>query len=240
MNRKILLSLLVLLPLLASAQSYSYRDAILQYRAGYKMSLLKGIHPLKPEDTSYLRFYEPDSNYRVRATFEQVTGTVPFVMKTIHEGLGPEVREYGIVYFKMNGAAITLRVYRIVTKPRFRILARNIENPDEDIVLFIPFSDRTNYKETFQGGRYLDVSAANLNSGNVVIDFNKACNPHTAYEKRYPYVVTPTVVAPLRPGVLAETRQHASEPDEVQTVQINDIPIEIKAGEKKFGHKPGY
>ena len=213
MNRKIFLYLLLLFPFVVSAQDYE--ASILQFREGYKMSLMKGEHAMKPEDTSYLRFYKPDLAYRVKASFVQVTGTVPFRLgvKNRSGDVGPEVRDYGVVYFNMNGATITMHVYRVVTKPVFRVLARDINKTGENVILFIPFADRTNYKETFGGGRYLDVSAAQLQSGNVIIDFNKACNPHTAYEKHYPYILPP---------------------------YDNSLPIEIKAGEKIFGHNPGY
>jgi len=213
---------------------------IAQYRDGYKMSLLKGKDSLAAEDTGYLRFYDADPMYRVKATFEQVTGTVPFRMNTKHGSIGPQVRVYGTVYFNMNGATITLIVYRIVTRPKFRILARKINNTDEETVLFIPFTDRTNNKETFLGGRYLDVSVASLQSGNVIIDFNKACNPHTAYEKGYPYIVLPSVEDRSSLTEQINSRFHPDEPSQFEAIQANDIPIEIKAGEKIFGHNPGY
>jgi len=239
---KIFLILMVLVPCMANAQSVQvYKESIAQYRDGYKMSLLKGEDSLSATDTGYLRFYDADPKYRVRASFEQVSGAAPFRLETKHGRIGPQVREYGIVYFNMNGATITLHVYRIVTRPKFRILARFIKNTDEEIVLFIPFTDRTNNRETFLGGRYLDVSAAGLMSNNVVIDFNKACNWHTAYEMGYPYIVLPSVPDRMSPMEVNQTRLHPDQPlAQIATIQANDIPIEIKAGEKIFGHNPGY
>ena len=203
MRRKLFLFIIVFLPVVVYAQSYE--DSLLQFREEYKASLLRGPHPLKPADTGYLRFYEPDYDYCVKATFVQVTGTKPFLMKTMHGGNNPAVREYGIVYFNLKGGTVTLHIYRLLTKPE--------DNTDESIRLFIPFTDNTNYKETFGGGRYLDVSAEDLLKGNVIIDFNKAYNPHTAYEKGYPYIMPPNA---------------------------NYLLIDIKAGEKIFGHNPGY
>ena len=265
MNRKILISALVLLPFMVNAQLYE--ASILQYRQAYKMSLMKGEDSLTAVDTGYLRFYEPDPAYQVKATFEQVTGTAPFRLGTKHGGKGAEVREYGIVYFNMNGAPITLHVYRMISKPKFRVLARAINNPDEEMVLFIPFTDRTNNKETFLGGRYLDVSNVNFQGGNVIIDFNKACNPHTAYEKGYPYILMPDIQgkgkAAQKPDIPNRNPFSSPEPgqgdlraqqqnairkptgqtdEQINSVieQVNAIPIEIKAGEKVFGHDPGY
>jgi len=119
MKKVVFVFLLSTLHWATNAQDYAAQ--ILQYREGYKMSLMKGEHAMKPEDTGYLRFYTPDPAYRVKATFEQVTGTVPFRLgvKNKTGDFGPEVRDYGIVYFNMNGATITMHVYRIVTKPVF-------------------------------------------------------------------------------------------------------------------------
>ncbi len=159
---------------------------MLQLRNVYKAGLLEGAHPLKASDTEYVRFYKPDPSYRVKAVFVQVTGARPFVMNTKHGDRGVAVREYGIVYFNLKGGPVTLHIYRLLTRPE--------DNTDVSIRLFIPFTDRTNYKETFCGGRYLDINAADLlNNDNVIIDFNKAYNPHTAYEKGYPYLICPAI-----------------------------------------------
>ena len=240
------------------ANAQIYEASILQYREGYKMSLMKGEDSLLANDTGYLRFYAPDPAYRVNATFEPVTGAVPFRLATKHGSIGPQVKEYGTVYFNMNGATLTLHVYRIIAKPKFRVLARAINNPNEEDVLFIPFTDRTNNKETFLGGRYLDISGAALQSGNVVIDFNKACNPHTAYEKGYPYILLPNIqgdakMAPaprqesMQDGLIKQQQNAIRKPSDLNDEQItsvieqvNAIPIDIKAGEKTFGHNPGY
>ena len=202
LNRLIFIFLFTL-PLPVRAQP-SYFEDMLDYRQGYKESLLNGRHGLKPEDTGYLRFYDIDPNYQVQAFFVIVTGTKPFPIKTMHGGISKSVRMYGYIYFNLMGAALKLYV------SRFLNMENNAELGDQ---LFIPFTDRTNYRETFQGGRYLDLSTNDIKDGKVIIDFNKCYNPHTAYEMGYPYVVPPPV---------------------------NRLRIDIKAGEKIFGHNPGY
>ena len=200
---KTFLFLFLFVPSVVNAQSYE--DELLEYRQGYKTSLMHSGHPLKAEDTGYLRFYAPDPDYRVKAQFVITTAYRPFTMNTMHGGKKPAVREYGMVYFTVKGAPLTMYVYRFLTKPE--------DNTDASIRLFIPFTDRTNFKETFGGGRYLDVSAEDILNGNLVLDFNKCYNPHTAYEKNYPYIIPP---------------------------DKNNLHVEIKAGEKIFGHNPGY
>jgi hypothetical protein len=44
---------------------------------------------------------------------------------------------------------------------------------------FVPFRDATSGKETYGGGRYLEVQADRF--GRVVLDFNEAYNPYCAY-----------------------------------------------------------
>lgn len=71
--------------------------------------------------------------------------------------------------------------------------------------LFVPFRDKTSAKETYGAGRYLDL---NRRPGDqYVIDFNRAYNPYCAYSPYYS--------CPLPPGE-------------------NNLPVEIRAGEKAF------
>jgi uncharacterized protein (DUF1684 family) len=71
--------------------------------------------------------------------------------------------------------------------------------------IFVPFRDKTSGKETYGAGRYIDL---NRREGNeYVLDFNRAYNPFCAYSPYYS--------CPLPPGE-------------------NNLPIEIRAGEKSF------
>ncbi len=74
--------------------------------------------------------------------------------------------------------------------------------------LFLPFADETNGFETYGGGRYIDLEIPR-DSTKIIIDFNKAYNPYCAYSHRWS--------CPLIPPV-------------------NRLPVEIKAGVKKFNH----
>ena len=71
--------------------------------------------------------------------------------------------------------------------------------------LFLPFTDKTNGAETYDVGRYIDLRVPE--SDQLTIDFNLAYNPYCSYNHIYSCVIPPAV---------------------------NDLPIEIKAGEKKF------
>ncbi len=80
-----------------------------------------------------------------------------------------------------------------------------IKKKDYKDYLFLPFSDLTNGTETYIGGRYIDVRIQK--GGKWTIDFNKAYNPYCAYNYKYSCPIVPL---------------------------DNDLPIEIKAGVKKF------
>lgn len=71
--------------------------------------------------------------------------------------------------------------------------------------LFLFFVDETSTRSTYGGGRYLDVDYPEGNT--VTLDFNKAYNPYCAYNETYSCPVPP--------------RQ-------------NNLPVAIKAGEKKY------
>lgn len=79
-----------------------------------------------------------------------------------------------------------------------------LEGNEEEF--FIIFADDTNGNETYGGGRFLYVKMPSENN-KVWVDFNKAYNP--------PCVFTPFATCPLPPSQ-------------------NQIPFEIKAGEKNF------
>lgn len=86
---------------------------------------------------------------------------------------------------------------------------QNLENLNDSIYkdyLFLPFADETNGFETYGGGRYIDLHIPK-DSTKIIIDFNKAYNPYCAYSHRWSCPLVPIK---------------------------NHLPIEIKAGVKKF------
>lgn len=71
--------------------------------------------------------------------------------------------------------------------------------------LFLPFRDTTNKSATYHDGRYVEVESEN---GTIAeLDFNYAYNPYCAYNNNFRCPITP---------------------------EENTLPVEIKAGEKKF------
>ena len=133
------------------------------------------------KDFESLDFFSADTSYVVEARFVRTPDAVPFLMPTTTERESKEV-VYGIVHFSLNGTSHQLEVYQNEELMR--------EEGYEDY-LFLPFTDLTNGKETYGGGRYIDLS---IPEGNTIqLDFNKAYNPYCTYNKKFSCPLVPSV-----------------------------------------------
>ncbi len=61
---------------------------------------------------------------------------------------------------------------------------------ENDSTLFVPFKDLTNGKETYEGGRYLNIPIKK-NAKKITLDFNYAYNPYCAYNPNYVCTLPP-------------------------------------------------
>jgi hypothetical protein len=67
--------------------------------------------------------------------------------------------------------------------------------------LFLPFKDKTNGTETYEGGRYIDAEI--LVGYNMVLDFNMAYHPPCAYNNQLTCALPPRenmLDIPIRAG----------------------------------------
>nr|WP_199157166.1 DUF1684 domain-containing protein [Pedobacter sp. ASV2] len=193
---KYLIPLFLLFSTTTFAQSYS--DQIASHREKYKQDFIKESHsPLKEADLKDLHFYDADSAYRVTGTVDLLKNEKVFKMPT-YDGTSKEFYRFAHITFNLNGGAVTMTLYKSIT------LAAN---PLYKNLLFLPFTDETNNKETYGGGRYIDLSSADIKDGKIEVDFNKAYNPYCAYSDGYRCPVPP---------------------------EENDLSLEIKAGEKLY------
>ncbi len=181
-------------------QAQTYKDSLLQYRESYKKEFITDKRsPLKAADTGYLRFYAPDVSYRVLAAFTKTAKGNTFMMPT-HSGKNKAYREYGVLSFKLHGKKYKLHAYQSADSIKKELAA----------YLFIPFTDLTSNRETFGGGRYIDMDTGEVKGSKLVLDFNKCYNPYCAYAEGYSCPIPP---------------------DE------NRLKTAIKAGEKLYGKK---
>ncbi|MHA4895414.1 DUF1684 domain-containing protein [Pedobacter sp. PWIIR3] len=156
--------------------SQDFKSQIALHRKNYAEDFLKDTRsPLKEKDLQYLRFYEADNTYNVKATATILTDAEPFIMP-VFAGSGAEYVPYALLKFHIKGKPQKLTVYRNTS------FAKRPELAD---YLFLPFTDKTNSATTYAGGRYIDLRTGDFNDGTVSIDFNKAYNPYCAFSGGY-------------------------------------------------------
>ncbi|SDF13584.1 DUF1684 domain-containing protein [Epilithonimonas hungarica] len=114
-------------------------------------------------------FFPIDLKYRVTAKFVKTENPVPFELPT-SSGKFKQYQEYGKATFELDGKSLTLTLYQsldLMKMEKYRDY------------LFLPFRDETNGKETYGGGKYMDLK---IPSGNeIVLDFNRSYQPFCAY-----------------------------------------------------------
>ena len=114
-------------------------------------------------------FFPINLKYRVTAKFVKTENPVPFELPT-SSGKFKQYQEYGKATFELDGKSFTLTLYQSLD------LMKMEKYKDH---LFLPFRDETNEKETYGGGKYMDLK---IPSGKeIVLDFNQSYQPYCAY-----------------------------------------------------------
>lgn len=159
----------------------SYEEQLTTHRANYLKDLTEH-GPLKAEDTQYVSFFEADSSFLVKCVFKATKkATKSFEIPT-SAGTTKTYTKFGELYFKLNNKPYRLAVYRSIAL---------MKNPLYKDYLFVPFKDQTNGKETYGGGRYLDLRMGEIGEKGIWLDFNKAYNPYCAFSEGYSCPIPP-------------------------------------------------
>ena len=154
--------------------------------------------PLMAQDLAKFKsldFFPINEKAFVVAQFVRTKKEKPFKMKT-STSRTPIYIKYGEITFTLEGKELKLNVYRDIE------LSKKAAYKDD---LFLPFSDLTSGKESYIGGRYIDLKLPKGDT--IVVDFNTAYNPYCAYNYNYSCPLVPLE---------------------------NDLDVEVKAGVKTF------
>ena len=171
----------------------SYNDSIREYR----MSYVSHHEVVGKDDKRFMQFFPVDPKMRVECQFTPAKDNKWFPIKT-SSGTSKMHRKYGLLTFKIDGEKYNLTVYQ----------SQGLMTTDEyKDYLFIPFTDETSGKESYEGGRYLDCTIGDIQNNRLLLDFNKAYNPYCAYATGYNCPIPP---------------------------KENDLPVKILAGERAF------
>ena len=146
-----------------------------------------------------IAFFKIKMKYRVVAKLVLTPNELPFEMPRSKGNTGT-YRKYGVATFTLNGKVCKLNVYQYMK------LINDAQYKDD---LFLPFKDLTNGKQTYGGGRFLELKIPV--GDELIIDFNKAFNPLCCYHN-------PKYSCPIPPSE-------------------NHLEVDILAGEKLYEGK---
>lgn len=133
-----------------------------------------------------LTYFNPDPDYRVSARLEPFADKKKSIVR-MTDGSEEVYENYAHAVFTLQDELCRLLVLK------------------HGNTLSILFKDQTSGKETYGGGRYIDLTTDDAKENRLLIDFNEAYNPYCAYNHEY--------ACPLPPAE-------------------NTLPIAVRAGEK--------
>lgn len=161
-------------PVILMAQSLE--QEIQSYRDKQIQEMVKDeFGPLRKDQVEFVSFYPAKQDYVVTASVEQLFNEPIFRMPTF-DGTSNEYKRFGFLNFELNGKKYKLTAYQSVAL---------FQNATYKNHLFVPFMDNSTGETTYEGGRYMDLSIADIKDGKIKVDFNRAYNPYCAYSNGY-------------------------------------------------------
>jgi len=153
--------------------------------------------PLEESDKLHfkgLHYFSIDLRYRFEGKIERYIINIndPKYYATFLTNKGPKKRyiRYGKFRFTFEEKEYSLELYKSIGSD----------------AIFIPFCDKTNGQETYEGGRYLDAEIL-MPGYQIIVDFNLSYNPSCDYNEKFVCVLA---------------------------LEENRLNTEIRAGEMKF------
>ena len=92
-------------------------------------------------------------------------------------------KEYGVINFLLKGKNYEMTIYQS---------DEDSQNEKRKNRLFLPFTDATSGNTSYGGGRYMDLTATDIDEDQTIeINFNNTYNPYCVYNKKYSCPLTP-------------------------------------------------
>lgn len=137
---------------------------------------------ISPLDTAEIRQFAGLKFYPVNETFktEATINWLPQINYLNMPQSGGDIVPYmqsAFISFTIDGQSYQLPAYQT-------------EHMKQQHILFVPFTDLTNGKETYNGGRYIDLPYVD-NKRECTLDFNLSYIPYCAYTHRYSCPIVP-------------------------------------------------
>jgi uncharacterized protein len=170
--------------------SESYADIVKKQRETFEQNLrAENDSPIANlKDFSGIKFFEADKKFIIDADFQAITSSEKGMI-LMTDSTQSEIEKVGNATFSIDGKLFTVSLF------------------DEGEFFLLPFRDLTSGKETYGGGRFINVPKDKQKDNKIEIDFNNAHNFYCAYNESF--------ICPIPP-------------------KENFIAVEIRAGEKKY------
>lgn len=170
--------------------SEDYVGRIKENREEYEQNLFKEQNSpvANLKDFPGFKYFEPDAKYKIDADFKAISDSGQSLI-LMTDSTQNEMKKAGEATFVLDGKKYTVNIF------------------DEESIFMLPFRDDTNGKETYGGGRYINIPKSALVGDKIEIDFNNAHNFYCVYNTNY--------ICPIPP-------------------KENTINTEVRAGEINF------
>jgi uncharacterized protein (DUF1684 family) len=161
--------------------AFAQKDLYIESIKAYLKNYVDSHEVVKKKNKKYFHFFPVNSQYNINCSFEKITDTIGFTMKTSANTL-KHYFKYGKLHFNVSGTHCHLFVYQS------KDLMQTEKYKD---YLFVPFTDATTGDESYGSGRYLDLLMGDIQNNTLQLDFNKAYNPYCAYSPDYKCPIPP-------------------------------------------------
>ena len=145
--------------------------------AFFKSHVRSPLTPKEKRSFKGLKYYPFDPRYvfvgQIERTILHINNPEYYATFPTNKGTNKRYIRYGKFHFKLDGKEYTVEIYKSILSD----------------ALFIPFKDKTNGKESYGGGRYIDAEI--LPGYKMVLDFNMAYYPSCAYNDKFICVLPP-------------------------------------------------
>ncbi len=135
------------------------------------------LTPKEKKEFSGLKYYPFNPQYIFHGEIERyiflINNPQYYATFLTNKGINKRYIRYGKLRFRMSGEQYTLEIFKSILSD----------------TLFIPFKDKTNGKETYGGGRYIDAEI--LPGYKTILDFNMAYLPLCAYNNKLVCIIPP-------------------------------------------------
>jgi len=135
------------------------------------------LTPIEKRNFRGIKYYPFNPKYVFSGSIERyifhINNPKYYATFLTNKGTNKRYIRYGKFYFMVTGKQYPLEIYKSILSD----------------TLFIPFKDKTNGKETYEGGRYIDTEI--LTGYQMILNFNMAYHPSCAYNSKFVCVLPP-------------------------------------------------